>query len=217
MTSFGNESNKAVLEKIIREEILPRITPLTGELPAHFIESLMENCKLINVAKEQILEESRSFEDGKLFYIYKGIAHSFYYTPLNSKPFITRIWTKGDFIFDFDSFEYKEDRTESIQMLEDGEFISINYGCLKNILERFPRIASCLSWLQSDQIKHGKFHQHLLKLNVEDRLKHYLDQNRGIINRINNDYIALHLGMNRSRLSVAYKAYKQDSDHAEEL
>jgi CRP-like cAMP-binding protein len=210
MITIGNESQKVRLEQIIRNDIIKPLQTITGPLSENLVEFLILNCKLLIVSKDQYLEESTSYEDGKLFYMYKGIARSLYYDPLNHKPVISRIWTKHDIIFDVNSFQNKADRLDSIRMLEDGELLCISYQRLNNFFEQFPKMVPCLLWLQAEREKHAQFYQHLLKLNVEERVRRYLNHYPGIISRISHDNIALHLGMNRSRLSLAYKNYKQE-------
>lgn len=209
MIPCKNESNKDRLERIIRNEILPKLESIVDAQLSEFVDLLLQSCKLKNYAKDQYLEESRSFEDGKLFYITSGIARSFYYDSSSDKPIISRIWKKHDVIFDVNSFQHQEDRAETVQMLEDGELLMIDYYSLKNLLNVFPKMAHCVMCLQAEREKYAMFYQRLLKLSVEDRVLLYLNDNPTLSNRVNKDCLATLLGVSRSKFSDAYALYKR--------
>lgn len=217
MATFEHESSKERLELFIRNEVLPKLKSLIDQQAEQFVEFLMENCKLLKVIKDQHLEESNSFEDGKLFYLYQGIAQSCHYTPFNNKLNVSRIWTKDEVIFDSNSLHNKQDRDESIQMLEDGELLCISYSKLKIFLTLFPNMIAFFLRIQTEREVHSKFYQILLKLSVKERVKLFIDRYPGIMARINNDYIALYLGIARGRLSKAYNSLKNDKTSENDL
>lgn len=215
MTAFEHEFSMPRLEIIIRKEIVPKLEFIAGEQPAHISLFLIKHCKLLKSSKDQHLEESNSFEDGRLFYLHKGIARSYHYIALNDKLNVSRIWIKNDVIFDLNSYLNKSDRVDALQMLEEGEVLYISYGNLKTFVELYPNMIFLLLWIQIEQEKRCFFYHTFLNLNVDERVKIFLDRHPGIMPRINNDYIAAHLGINRSSLSIAYQAYKQDLDEAD--
>ena len=210
--TFKNESDKDRLERIIRNEILPKLESIVDAQLSEFVDLLLQHSKLKTFAKDQYLEDSRSFEDGKLFYIMSGIARTFYYDADSEKPIISRIWKKHDVILDISSFQNETERTETVQMLEEGELFMVDYSSLKTFLDIFPKTVIFLMCLQADREKYALFYQRLLKLSVEDRVKRYLHSNPTLINRINNDCIATHLAVSRSKFSSAYAQYKQDRE-----
>ncbi|MNJ98894.1 DNA-binding transcriptional dual regulator Crp [compost metagenome] len=209
MIPCENESNKDRLERIIRNEILPKLESIVGAQLSEFVDLLLQSSKLRSFVKDQYLEESRSFEDGKLFYITSGIACTFYFDASSDKTIISRIWKKHDVIFDANSFQYEVERTETIQMLESGELLTIDYYSLKNLLNVFPKMAHCVMCLQAERDKYARFYQHLSLLSVEDRVRLYLNDNPTLSNRISKDCIATHLGISRSKFSDAYALYKR--------
>ncbi|MBB2148480.1 Crp/Fnr family transcriptional regulator [Pedobacter gandavensis] len=208
MKVFGNESNKTRLETIMYKEIIPKVELLVGPLTPECIRYIISSCRLKQVSKDQYIEESGAYEDGHLHFLYSGIAHSFYYHDESDRTFVTRLWKKDDILFDVNSFVNCEDRKEDIQMLEDGELISIGHYHLKNLLNNSPKLLSLSTYLQIERETYNKFYQHLLKSSVEERLNLFLKHNPTIINRINKDCIAQHLNVSRSRLSTAYAQYK---------
>ncbi|SDZ84541.1 Crp/Fnr family transcriptional regulator [Pedobacter hartonius] len=209
MKILDSLTNEARLERIITREILPKIESMGKYLSNAFIESLIFNSKLMEVFKGEIIEHAGPCTDGNLLYINTGIAHTFYYDSISQKPLITKIWKKHDIIFDLGTFLNSENRKETIQMLEDGELLGISYDNLKKLLDTFPNMVSFLLHLQVERERQYKYYQHLLRLTVDEKVKLYLSDNPAIINRINNEYIAMHLGVSRSRFSKAYVAYKR--------
>ncbi|TCC99559.1 Crp/Fnr family transcriptional regulator [Pedobacter hiemivivus] len=203
MMTTSNVSNKERLREIIRQEIVPGLEALTGSLTEECIEHITSHSRLKQVTKNQFIQSSGSYEDGHLSYLYRGIAHSFYYHQETNKTFVTRLWKKDEIIFDTNSFVKSEDRLESIQMLEDGELIAINYYHLKSLLNKFPELFALFPYLQIDREKHSKYYQHLLKLTAEERVSLFIQHNPTLISRINKDAIALYLGMSRCRFSTA--------------
>lgn len=212
MKEFDFSSKKLRIDDIIRNEIVPKMELIVGTIAPQCIELLITNSKLRPVIKDQFIEMGGSFEDGSLYYLYSGIARTCYYGREVDKPIISRIWKKHEVMFDVSSFVNREHRTEAIQMLEDGEVLSISYPILKSLVDTFPKMLSLLLFLQAENEKHNKFYQHLLKQTVEERVRLYLDNNPTISSRINKDCIALHLGISRSKFSSAYTQYKQYKD-----
>ncbi len=208
MKEFDFQSKKLRTEGIIRNEIVPKMESIVGPIAKQCIELLIANSKCKPVTKEQFIETGGSFEDGSLYYLYSGIARSCYYGPDVEKPIISRIWKKHEVMFDLNSFLNSDYRTEAIQMLEDGEVLSLSYPVLKSLIDTFPKMLPLLLFLQAENEKHNKFYQHLLKQTVEERVRLYLDHNPTISSRINKDCIALHLGISRSKFSAAYTQYK---------
>lgn len=209
MKEFDFQSRKLRIDDILRNEIIPKLETIVGPITEECIELLIFNSKLTPVVKDQFVEVGGTFHDGSLYYLYSGIARSCYYGRNVEKPFISRIWKMHDVIFDVNSFLKIESRTEAIQMLEDGELLSISYTGLKCLIDISPKMLSLLLLLQADNEKYNKFYQHLLKLTVEERVRLYLDNNPIIKDRVTKECIAMHLGISRSKFSSAYALYKE--------
>lgn len=209
MREFDFQSKTLRVDDLIKNEIIPKLEAIIGPISKDCIAQLISNSRLKPAIKDQFLEVGGTYEDGSLFYLYSGIARSCYYGPNVEKPIISRIWKKHEVMFDVNSFLNGENRTEAIQMLEDGEIVSISYSSLKCLFDTYPKMLSLLLYLQAENEKYNKFYQHLLKLSVEERVKLYLNHNPTICSRINKDCIALHLGISRSKFSSAYTQYKQ--------
>ncbi|SEA65303.1 Crp/Fnr family transcriptional regulator [Pedobacter hartonius] len=209
MKIINTENTKDRLERIIRREMLPRFNKDGVLFSDDFIKALAYNSELVPVHKNELIQGPGLGMDFNLIYIKYGIASSFYYEPTANKTIITKIWKKHDIIFDLDDFLNGETRSESHQMLEDGELLAISYTSLRILLETFPNTVSFLLELQVERERQYKYYQHLLRLNVQEKVNTYLNDNPSIYNRINKEYIASHLGISRSRLSKATSLYKQ--------
>lgn len=210
--AFGNESSKERLKRIIEQDLAPKLETLAGPLTKECIEYITQNCRLKQVAKNQHIEESGPHEDGHLIYLCSGTAHSFYYDYEIDKTFSTRIWKKGSVMFNADSFVNNKHRIDNIQMLEDGELLSFDYYHLKALLQKFPDLYALFAYLQIERERYNQFYQHLLKQTVEERVNLFLKHYPALANRINQDAIALYLGISRSRFSTAYTQYKQNEN-----
>lgn len=209
MTTIEIDSIKERLEKIISTEIAPKLIALGGNQPEGFIEKLHLEGKLKSFAKDQYLEESRDFEDGKLIYLVNGIARTIYYSSESGKMMISRIWKKGEIIFDAKSFNNETPRRESVQALEEGEAVVFTFKSLKKFKTDFhQKMADFLLCHQGERDNYTLYYQELLKLSVDDKVGRYLRDNPGIEHRINKDIIALYLGISRSKFSSAYTKYK---------
>lgn len=75
MMAFGNESNKERLEEIIRQEIVPKLKILRESLTEECIEYIILNSRLKRVTKDQYIQEPGTYEDGRLNFLYSGVAH----------------------------------------------------------------------------------------------------------------------------------------------
>lgn len=212
MKKLENESKKHRITRIIKEELIPKMEVVAGPISEECIELIISRAKLKLVAKDQFFQEECSYEDGQLHYIYSGIAWSYHEDFQTGKLVVDRIWKKNEVMFDAVSFIKNIDTTESFQMLENGEILSLDYYSLKIILDRFPILSRMSLCMIADREVHHKFYQRLLKLTVDERVKLYLDKNPTLMSRINRDCIALFLSISRSSLSAAYAIYKQQKN-----
>lgn len=211
MEELDFQSNKSRINDILRNEIIPKLEVIAGPITKECIQLLVANSKLRVVVKDQFIEMGGTFNDGSLYYLYSGLARSCYYSPNIERPFISRIWKMHEVIFDVNSFLKGKNRTEAIQMLADGELISVNYTGLQILIDSFPKMLSVLLFVQAENEKYNNFYQHILKLTVDQRVRLYLDNNPDIRDRVTKECIAMHLGISRSKFSSAYALYKADN------
>ncbi|TKC62510.1 Crp/Fnr family transcriptional regulator [Pedobacter hiemivivus] len=200
------------LEWLIREELVPKLEILDIYLREECIEYIILNSKLEHVAKDQFIQKNGSYVHGHLYFLYNGTAFGFYHNQRMDKTFATRLWQADEIIFDTNSFLNCEDRIENIQMLEDGELISINYDSLKVLLDKFPEVFALLPFLTIKFEKHSRFYQHLLKRTIKERISLFLDHDPTLINKISRDIIALYLGVPITSFNRAYALYKHNKD-----
>lgn len=209
MKELDFQWTKLSVEDIVTNEIISKLEVIVGPLSTDCKEFLVVNTKLRPTVKGEIIEAGGSFEDGNLYYLYGGIARSCY-SNTRGKEFCTRIWNEQQIIFNLNSFVNREIRKETIQMLENGILLTISYQNLEYLKDTYPKIVFLLLYLLADNEEFNKFHQHILKLPVEDRVRIYLDKQPIIRDRVKKDVIALHLGISRSKFHDAYVLYKEN-------
>lgn len=202
------KNDRSRIDRILRRELLPKFDNASGYYTNDFIESLIYNSKLEFYHKKEQIGNSDHNTD-RLYYIHSGIAHSFSYDQIKRKRVITNIWKKRDIIFDLNAFLNGVYKTEINEMLEEGEVISISFSALEQLLETFPNMVGFFLRLQNERELQYQYYQQLSRLNVTQKVMLFLKDHPSMIYRINNDIIALHLGMSRSRFSKAYALYKK--------
>jgi CRP-like cAMP-binding protein len=210
MVLLNITKDRSRIERIIRRELLPKFVKSSAYFSEDFIASLIYNSRLEFYLKNEKLGNQEISQE-RLYYIHTGIARTFYYDQITDKPVITNIWKKQDTIFDLNSFLNGPDKFEINEMLEEGEVISISFSALEKLLDTFPNMVSIFLQLQAERERLYKYYQRLSKLNVSQKVTVYLQDHPAMIHRINNDIIAAHLGVSRSRFSKAYAVYKRGS------
>jgi CRP-like cAMP-binding protein len=208
MKLHANYSNDKLC-RIIQRQIIPKIELGAGPLHQEFIDELTLKCDLNIFYKGQMVEEADDRQSGNLLFINHGIAQTFYWDVRLQKTIVSHIWRKSDIVFDLDRFLNAVPGKEETQMLEDGEVLFLSYNNLRSLLEGHPYLVSFLLNLQVERERQYKSLQHLLRLPVKDKVRSYLDDHPTIVDRINHEYIADHLGISRSRFSKAYTSYKR--------
>jgi CRP-like cAMP-binding protein len=203
------ENSTATVDQIIRRQLLPKFDMGVWNFSDDFIRSLVYNSRLEFYHKNERLGKPGNCND-QLYYINRGIAQTFYHDRKGDKSVVTNIWKKNDTIFDLNSFLNGVDENEINEMLEDGEVISVSFTALKKLLETFPNMVGFLLMLQAEREKKYKYYQHLLRLNVSQKVIIFLNDHPAMVNRINNKIIAAYLGVSRSRFSKAYSYIEEE-------
>jgi len=193
---------------IFRKKILPVLIKLIGPVPAELETAIIENSNIVTAVKDQYIAESGEAEDGHLIYFESGIARCYYYHAATDKYIITRITKKDDILIDINAYLHGSRQTDNIQMLESGTLITISYAKLKWLLTEFQSLYPIFPYLQAERDKQHLAYQHLLKSNVEERVRLFLADYPGIATRINNDHIASYLDMSRTTFSSTYTKIK---------
>ncbi|SDL16090.1 hypothetical protein SAMN04487898_115153 [Pedobacter sp. ok626] len=206
------KESKERLKSIVRQELIPKLEILAVSLTEECIEHIILHSQLKPIARDQYIQKNGSYEDGHLNFLYSGIAFGFYYDQQTTRTFATRIWKTNEIIFDTKSFLNCENRLESIQMLEDGEVISINYYSLQILLDKFPEVLALFPYLAITFEKHSRFYQDMLKRTIKERISLFLKHYPSLISKISSDIIALYLGVSKTSFNRGYAQYNHNKD-----
>lgn len=136
----------------------------------------------------------------KLSFIKSGFIRV--YANANNKEVTQWISTKGYFITDLYSFNFKQRARWNIQALTDSELYTIdkeNYALLNNIVPNWAEmekqfIAGCFIQLEDRVFSH-------LSLNAEERYDKLFKDNKELFNQVPLQYLASMLGMSPETFS----------------
>lgn len=203
-------NDKSRIERVVRTQLLSKCDKAATHFTNDFVESFVCLSQLQFYHKNDELGKMEDRQN-QLYYINSGIAHTFYYSKNREKPVVTNIWTKDQTIFDLNTFLNGVEKQEITEMLEDGEILSIPFDALRQLLETYPLMVGFFLSLQAEREKQYKYYQSLLRLNVSQKVLLYLSDHPAMVHRVNNEIIAAHLGVSRSRFSKAYALYKHSA------
>lgn len=203
-----DESNQEALVRIVDKKIIPELSKIIGTIPDKFPAVLRQCSRVHSVVSGQILLDSGAANEGHLLFVDNTTLRSFYYDEKNERERTSRLGIRNDVIVDVNSFLYGTDRLEQVQALDDGKVLSINFANLKTILHDFPEMNKVLLHFKAASDKEYAYYQHLLKVSVDERVQIYIGDHPTLPTRINHDYIAQYLDIDRSSFSLAYKRYR---------
>lgn len=157
--------------------------------------------------KFQDLESPGSAHEGRIWYSAQAMVHSYYYS--NNVIYGTQIWKKKEAILFASSLLNGTDRTNYVQMLEDGLVISISYPDILTIRNEFPEVSAEIEQiiLQNEQ-GHQQRIQLLHELSI-DRIPRFEKENQLFCSIASLDIKAMHVGLKRK----SYGRIKQKASY----
>ncbi|MBB5438144.1 CRP-like cAMP-binding protein [Pedobacter sp. AK017] len=203
-----DETKHETLERMLNKRVLPALEQIVKTIPAGFEKALRQTCKILIGVCQQNYEEEGPANEGQLLLLDSGITRSYYYDDKNSKERTSRISKRNDLIIDIHSFLHGTARLNNVQVLESGRALSISYTNLKTLLDDFKEMHAVSLYLQAERERESAHYQHLLKVPLDERVALYLKDNPGLPSRINNDYIAQLLDIDRSNFSSSHTRYR---------
>ncbi|AIM38051.1 hypothetical protein KO02_16185 [Sphingobacterium sp. ML3W] len=149
--------------------------------------------------KLQDLESPGPASEGRVWYSAQAMVHGYYYSKKKDAIYGTQIWKKKEAILFASSLLNGTDRTNYVQMLEDGIVTSISYPDMLTIRSEFPEVSADIEQtiLQNEQA-----HQHRIQLLNEpslDRIMRFEKENPLFCSITNLDIKAMHVGLKRKR------------------
>lgn len=161
------------------------------------IDELTAHARLHAVIKFQLLESPGEWQNGSIWLSTDAMTHSYYTLGHSPSAYGRQIWTKQEFIFDSHSFFEQQPRSDYIQAIEPGTFISISYPILHWLRERFPVVEEKLIQLTMIQQKYYREHMQLLNNPPLQRVKEFMATHQLFARVASNTINGIHVGLTR--------------------
>ena len=184
------------LAEIIEQYLLPLFAGPDAELQSLKID-LYALCSIHHVIAKQELESPGGFDQGQMWFAISSMVHSYYFCPDRREDCGRQIWKKQEFILDTASLLDKDLRSDYIQALEPGEFISIRYPDLYWLMERYAIVRGKLDQLARFQQRYYRSHVQLLNKPAREKVRQFEAENALFARIASNSIKATHVGLTR--------------------
>lgn len=206
---FNEMDNQVTYDK--RTLILQYVAPSMGINTTdneRLIEELIAHCHLHTVIKLQLIEIPGDWQDGRIWFSINAMSHCYYNHPQAQLKCGRQIWKKQEFIFDSYSFYEQQPRSDYIQAIEPGTFISISYPVLHWLQERFPVIKERLIRLSRCQQAYYRDHVQLLNNPALQKVMLFITLHKLFSSVASNAINSMHVGLTRQNYEVQLKNLK---------
>ena len=184
------------LADIIVLHVLPHFSGHNTDLRSLKFD-LYNLCTYHEVIARQVLESPGGFEHGHMWFAVSSMVHSYYFCPDRKEDCGRQVWKKQEFILDTGSLLDRDERSDYIQALEPGEFISIRYPHLRWLMERYPVLREKIEQLSRHQQRYDRQHIQLLNKPAIDRVRQFEAENALFARIASNSIKAMHVGLTR--------------------
>lgn len=199
----------------IKAQLIVRyLVPVLGSLPAStgldLTEQLIANAQLRQAVARQYLDEPGAADEGLAILLPQSIAHSMRAVDDVSGVRLvgTHIWHRRTLIFDPFALLDGADRTEVVQTLEPGPYLSIRYPALRQLIADYPLVERALSVLARRQEHQRQQHDQLLHLTPETRVATFETGYKSFARVATIEQRCLHTGLTRQTYSKKLKLVK---------
>ncbi|WP_400261295.1 hypothetical protein ACFX5U_15375 [Sphingobacterium sp. SG20118] len=184
---------------------IKKMLNLTPDREQLLFERIAPMFTIQSALKLQDLESPGPANEGRIWYSAQAMVHSYYYSKSRDAPYGTQIWKKREAILFASSLLNGTDRTNYVQMLEDGIVTSISYPDMLTIRSEFPEVSADIEQviLQNEQA-----YQHRVQLLNEpslDRIMRFEKENRLFCSIASLHYKAMHVGLTRQTYAFLKK------------
>ena len=173
------------------------------------IKELTTHCRLHHFMKLQLLEVPGEWQDGCIWFSIDAMSHCYYTGPQKGMSCGRQIWKKQEFIFDSYSFYEQQPRSDYIQAVEPGTFISISFPILHWLQDRFPVIKERLIQLSRCQQAYYRDHLQLLNNPPAQRVKLFVASHPLFARVANNLINGMHVGLSRQTFEHQVRKLKR--------
>jgi hypothetical protein len=194
-------------EELILKYIVPALG-LTPEKDEILIDELHLHSRLHTIIKSQFLETPGDWGDGHIWFSIDAMVHSYYTCQDTHENCGRQIWKKQEFIFDSQSFYDRQYRSDYIQAIEPGTFISIPYPELNSLDEHFSIIKQRLVQLSRVQQRYYRHHVQLLNKPPLKKVGSFIAMHTLFARVANNTINGMHTGLSRQGYEIQLKKLK---------
>lgn len=193
---MNNNYNSHHKQRLILNYIVP-LLGLSLLTDKRLIDELLLHSRLHFIVKGQFLETPGNWNDGHIWFSIEAMVHSYYTCQDMQVNCGRQIWKKQTFIFDNQSFYDRQYRSDYIQAIEPGDFISIPYPELNWLDEHFLSIKQHLNQLSRVQQRYYRHHVQLLNKPPLEKVRSYIDMHQLFSTVANNTINGMHTGLSR--------------------
>jgi CRP/FNR family transcriptional regulator, anaerobic regulatory protein len=173
---------------------LSGLTPLSPE----FTAALAEEFHLEHFKAHQVIHAGGQPES-RLWFLLKGFARSYYFDG-DGKEHTLAFFLEEDLIFSYQGY-WHEPADRYIEVLLPAELLSISYGSLHRLVERFPETRILMRYFTRKKYEQDTFICRLLTRSAEERYREFRKARPDIFRMASLRLIASHLNMTRENLS----------------
>lgn len=193
---MNNHYIRNLKQRLISKYIIP-LLELNPAQDAHLINELFLHSRLHHIIKGQLLETPGNWNEGHMWFSIEAMVHSYYTCPDMQINCGRQIWKKQEFIFDNQSFYDRQYRSDYIQAIEPGDFISIPYPELNWLDEHFLSIKQHLNQLSRVQQRYYRHHVQLLNKPALEKVQSFVAMHPLFARVASNSINGMHTGLSR--------------------
>ncbi|MEC3879134.1 hypothetical protein [Parapedobacter sp. 10938] len=200
------------LLQVKTELIAQYLLPVLGSLPVAsglaLTEQLVTHSQLRQSVARQYLDEPGPADAGQAIVMPQSVAHSFQVVDGADgiKHIGTHVWARRTLIFDSYALLDGADRTDFVQTLEPGPYLSIQYPILRRLIADHSVVDRAIVVLARKQERQRRLHDHLLHLTPGERVAAFETRYKAYIHVATIEQRCMHIGLTRQTYSKKLKA-----------
>lgn len=188
------------IESYKRMLVLQYVLPAISEFVAadtRKTEEIVKRCRLLSAVKYQTLEVPGPSSEGFLWFPINAMCHSYYYNEEMNRKCGTRIFHKRMFVFNDSSLLDGLPRTDYIEVLEQGDMLSIRYCDMIDLIEMYEDINVAIKSIPRQEAYYRR-HNTLLNLSPFERVRRFRNENKSFIHCTSQEVQAMHVNLTRN-------------------
>ena len=160
-------------------------------------EELLPRARIYHTTKYQLLEEPGAAEENQFMLVLQGLLDGYYRCPFTRKLWGRHVYYRHNAIFSPASYYHGEVRTDYIRALEPSIVLSLPYGTLRVLAERYPEVKAKLQLLTAAHTQYLLAYNLRNSLPAKARIRAFLEQHPTLHHRTTAEICASHNHMSR--------------------